>query len=468
MSYFQPVILTHKKRKTKESNNFLFDFKVLSSGTDKGCVKSISICNKFIAIGCSNVVILNSITGESLGKKYQCQGGISKLKFRDDEMLAVGLENGTIDLVGMFCFGRIKILRGHKSAINDLIFSSNFQTLYSCSRDFTIKIWNIWEGVCERTLNYHIDSVTNICLHTFDRSGGGDDPHLISCSYDGYVYLYNISLKKKVNQIELDEPIDCLNIFQNNYIVLSVKNVIKFYKLEDLEFVKNVTISTKTCFYLGNFKDYLVAASLDLSVYFVDPFYKGKEKIKVVSIANFLSPPKSVDFSNGVLALGEMNGRWLIEVYNEKGKQKKQKRKERGPLVDIPETVQFFTSPEVNNLIKNFKYHDALMFVIKHNCDATLSLLDYFSKHKVMIPACRTFSIEDTIKVLNFFRKRFVIHILMFEFFFCFFHVNKWIATTRDPKVLDELNILRRGFVNTQNYMKYYQNLKDIADFLKS
>ncbi|CAA9989813.1 conserved Plasmodium protein, unknown function [Plasmodium knowlesi strain H] len=467
MSYFEPIILTHKKRKIKESNNFLFDFKVLSSGNDKGCVKSISICSKFIAIGCNNVVILNSITGERLGKKYQCQEGITKLKFRDEEMLGVGLENGTIDLVGIFCFGRIKSLRGHKSAINDLIFSSNFQTLYSCSRDFTIKIWNIWEGICERTLDYHIDSVTNICLYTFDGSAG-DGPHLISCSYDGYVYLYNINSKKKINQIELDEPVDCLNIFQNNYIVLSVKNVIKFYKLQNLEFLKNVIISTKTCFYLGSFKHYLVAASLDLSIYFLDPFYKGMEKIKVVSIANFLSAPKSVDFSNGVLALGEMNGKWLIEVYNEKAKQKKRKRKDSGPLVDIPETIHIFTSTEINNYLKNFRYHDALMFVIKTNPESTLSLLDYFSKHKVMIPACRTYSIEDTIKVLNFFRKRFVMDILMFEFFFSFFYVNKWIATTRNPKLLDELNVLRRGFENTQNFMKYYQNLKDIADFLKS
>ncbi|KJP85413.1 hypothetical protein AK88_04952 [Plasmodium fragile] len=467
MSYFQPVILTHKKRKIKESNNFLFDFKVLNSGNDKGCVKSISICSKFIAIGCSNVVILNSITGEKLNKKYQCQEGITKLKFRDDEMLAVGLENGTIDLVGMFCFGRIKSLRGHKSAINDLVFNSNFQTLYSCSRDFTIKIWNIWEGICERTLDYHIDNITSICLHRCDESGGGD-LHLISSSYDGYVYVYNLSLNKQVNQIELEEPVDCLNIFQNEYIVLSVKNVIKFYKLENLEFVKNVIISTKTCFYLGNFKHYLVAASLDLSIYFVDPFYKGMEKIKVVSIANFLNAPKSVDFSNGVLALGDMNGKWLIEVYNEKPKQKKQKRKDSSLLVDVPEMIHFFSSEEINNYLKKFKYHDALMFVIKKNPGATLSLLDYLSKHKVMIPACRTYSIEDTIKVLTFFRKKFVIDILMFEFFFTFFHVNKWIATTRDAKVLEELNFLRRGFENTQNFMKYYQNLKEIADFLKN
>ncbi|EUD67822.1 hypothetical protein C922_02011 [Plasmodium inui San Antonio 1] len=466
MSFFQPVILTHKKRKIKESNDFLFDFKVLSSGNDKGCVKSISICSKFIAIGCSNVVILNSITGERLNKRYQCQEGITKLKFRDAEMLGVGLENGIIELVGIFCFGRIKSLSGHKAAINDLVFNSNFQTLYSCSRDFTIKIWNIWEGICERTLDYHIDNITSICLHTFDGSDG--DPHLISCSYDGYVYVYNLSLKKQVKQIELDEPVDCLNIFQNNYIVLSVKNVIKFYKLENLEFVKNVIISTKTCFYLGNFKHYLVAASLDLSIYFVDPFYKGMKRIKVVSIANFLNAPKSVDFSDGVLALGEMNGKWLIEVYNEKVKQKKQKRKESDLLVDIPEVIYLFSNSEINNYLKKFKYHDALMLVIKKNPEATLSLLDYFSKHKVMIPACRTYSIEDTIKVLTFFRKKFVMDVLMFEFFFSFFHVNKWIATTRNAKVLDELNLLKRGFENTQNFMKYYHNLKDIADFLKS
>ncbi|CAG9473125.1 U3 small nucleolar RNA-associated protein 15, putative [Plasmodium vivax] len=466
MSRFQPVILCNKKKKIKECNDFLFDFKILSSGNEKGSVKSISICNKFIAIGCSNVVFLNSITGEKLDKKYQCKEDITKLKFRDEGMLGVGLENGAIELLGVFCFGRMKRLNGHKSAINDLVFNSNFKTLYSCSRDFSIKIWNVWEGTCERTLDYHIDSVTSLCLHTFDGSDG--DPHLISSSYDGCVLVYNLNSNEQVNQIELDEPVECLNIFQNKYIVLAVKNVIKFYKVEDLQFVKNLIISPKTCFYLGNFKHYLVAASLDLSVYFVDPFYKDTQKIKVVSIANFLNAPKSVDFSNGVLALGEMNGKWLIEVYNEKGKQKKQKRKESDPLVDIPEMIYLFSNADINNYIKSFKYHDALMLMIKQHPEAMLSFLDYLSKHKVMIPACRTYSIEDTIKVLTFFRKRFVIDVLMFEFFFSFFHVNKWIATTSNAKVLDELNVLKKGFENTQNFMKYYHNLKDIADFLKN
>ncbi|GAW82054.1 hypothetical protein, conserved [Plasmodium gonderi] len=465
MSKFPPVILTQKRKRKNETNDYLFDFKVLKAGNEKGSIKSISICNKYIAIGCNNMVLLHSITGENLNKKYKCTESISKLKFRDDKMLGIGLENGNIELIGLFCFDRIKSMCGHKSAVNDLIFSSNFQHLYSCSRDFTIKIWNIWEGSCEHTLDYHIDNITSICLYTFNNNSNS---HLISSSYDGYVYFYDLNLNKNINKIELEEPIECLNIFKNEYIVLSVKNVIKFYTLEKLEFVKDLIISPKTCFHLTSFKHFLVVASLDLSVYFLDPFYKGTKKIKVVSIANFLNSPKSAEFSNGVLVLGEMNGKWLIEVYNEKAKKKKIKHKDSRFIIDIQEETFSYTDEEINQYLKTFKYNEALIRMIKKHPDGMLSLLDYLSKHKVLIQACRTYSIEDTIKVLAFFRKKFVIDVLMFEFFFSFFRANKWIATTRNAQVLDELNGLKRGFENTQKFMKYYQNLKDIADFLKN
>ncbi|CRH01570.1 conserved Plasmodium protein, unknown function [Plasmodium relictum] len=463
MSFFLPLELIRKRKKINETNDYLFDFKILKSGNENTSIKSISICNKYVAISYNNTVILNNIKGENLDKKYQCKENVSKLKFRDDKMLGVGLENGEIELIGMFCFDRIKKLEGHKSAINDLIFSSNFQTLYSCSRDFTIKIWNIWKGICEYSLDYHIDNVTSICLYNCINNSN----YLISSSYDGYVYIYDLCLNKCSNNLELNEPVDYLFIFKNEYLVLSVKNIIKLYYLKNFEFIKDIIVSTKTIFYLSVFKSYLVAASLDKSIYFIDPFHKNSQNIKIISIANFIKSPKSVDVFNDILVLGEVEGTWYIEVYNEKGKNKKAKNKHTNSMNNFEMERYSYTDNKINNLVKKFKYKDALMNIINNDPQSTLSLLDYFSKHKVLVAACRTYSIQEALKILTFFRKKFVINVLMFEFFFSFFSANKWIITTKNIKILEELQLLKREFENVKNNMKYYHSLKEIADHLK-
>ncbi|CRG95228.1 conserved Plasmodium protein, unknown function [Plasmodium gallinaceum] len=463
MSFFQPVELIRKRKKINETNDYLFDFKILKTRDENASIKSISICSKYVAISYNNTIILNNIKGESLDKKYQCKENVSKLKFRDDKMLGVGLENGDIELIGMFCFDRIKKLEGHKSTINDLIFSANFQNLYSCSRDFTIKIWNIWKGICEYSLDYHIDNVTSICLYNFDNNIN----YLISSSYDGYVYLYDLSLNKCLNKLELIEPVDYLYIFKNEYLVLSIKNIIKIYNLENLEFIKDIIVSTKTIFYINIFKNFLVAASLDKSIYFIDPFHKNLQNIKIVSIANFIKSPKSIDVFNDILVLGELEGSWFIEVYNEKEKNKKAKNQHNNSINNFEMERYVYTDNKINNLVKKFKYRDALMNIINNDPQSTLSLLDYFSKHKVLVAACRTYSIQEALKILTFFRKKFVIDILMFEFFFSFFSANKWIITTKNTKVLEELQLLKREFENVKNSMKYYHSLKEIADNLK-
>ncbi|ETW28340.1 hypothetical protein PFFCH_04248 [Plasmodium falciparum FCH/4] len=361
MSFFPPVELIRKKNKLiKVNNDYSFEFNVLKSGKEKASIKSISICSIYIAIAYNNTIIFNNLKGEQLDKKYQCRENVSKLKFRDEKMLGVGLENGEIELIGMFCYDRIKTFKGHKSSINDLIFSNNFQSLYTCSRDFTIKIWNIWQGICEHTIDYHMDNITSLILYN-----NNDTDYLISSSYDGFIYFYDIIKKKHTNKLEIQEPIECIYIFEKEYLILSVRNVIKFYSITNFKYIKDIVISTKTIFYINSFKKYIVASSLD-----------------------------------------------------------------------IPQS--------------------------------TMSLLDYFSKHKVLTAACRTFCVDRAISILIFLRKKFVVDVLMFEFFFSFFSANKWILTTKDKRILEELQLLKKGFLNVKRYMKYYNHLKDIADCLRN
>ncbi|SBS96326.1 U3 small nucleolar RNA-associated protein 15, putative (UTP15), partial [Plasmodium malariae] len=125
------------------------------------------------------------------------------------------------------------------------------------------------------------------------------------------------------------------------------------------------------------------------------------------------------------------------------------------------------TNRKINILVKSFKYKDALMTLINKEPSSILSLLDYFSKHNVLIVACRTYCISETSKMLKFFRKKFENNVLMFEFLFSFFRANKWILTTKNEDILNELKLLKKNFENLRNYMKYYYKLKKIADLLR-
>ncbi|SOV18029.1 conserved Plasmodium protein, unknown function [Plasmodium gaboni] len=464
MSFFPPVELIRKKNKlVKVNNDYSFEFNVLKSGKEKASIKSISICNTYIALAYNNTIIFNNLKGEQLDKKYQSRDNVSKLKFRDEKMLGVGMENGEIELIGMFCYDRIKTFKGHKSSINDLIFSNNFQSLYTCSRDFTIKIWNIWQGICEHTIDYHMDNITSLLLYN-----NNDTDYLISSSYDGFIFFYDISKKKHTNKLEIQEPIEYIYVFEKEYLILSVRNVIKFYSITDFKYIKDIVISTKTIFYINSFKKYIVASSLDMSIYFIDPFYKNTEEIKIVCIVNYSNHPKSFEVYNDIIALGEIDGTWSIELYHKKEKLSKNKKKDKTNKKCYEDEKFVYNDKNVNLMVKKFKYNDALMYIIKNDPQSTLSLLDYFSKHKVLTAACRTYCVDRAINILIFLRKKFVVHVLMFELFFSFFSANKWILTTKDKRILDELQLLKKGFLNVKKYMKYFNDLKDIADCLRN
>ncbi|SCM11494.1 U3 small nucleolar RNA-associated protein 15, putative [Plasmodium chabaudi adami] len=463
MSFFQPIELIRKKKTVlQDCKDYLFDFKIVKKENLNSPIKSVSIWREYAAIGCNDTVSLYDIKGKWLQKKYSCKENISFLKFRDDKMLGVGMENGNIELIGIFFFDRIKNLKGHKSSINDMCFSSNFQKLYSCSRDFTIKIWNILEGKCENTLDYHIDSVTSICMHK-----GNEDNYLISSSYDGYIYFYNLDKNENTNKLELKSPIEYIYIYKDEYICVAVKNVIKIYSLENMNFIKDIIITTKTIYFLNSFNKYIVAASIDASIYFIDPQLKHPEKTKVVSIFSTHQASKCISIYENTICLAENGGIWSIYAYCE-GEKKTIKNKRKYSIINLEEEKYRFTNKNINHYIRTFKYNDALIEAINHESRSILSLIDYLSKQNMLLAACSTFCEERVLKILRFFKSKFVLDILMFEFFFSFLSANKWIETSKNKQILNLFKELQYAFGRMIRITDYYKNLKEITDDLKN
>ncbi|VWU48847.1 U3 small nucleolar RNA-associated protein 15, putative [Hepatocystis sp. ex Piliocolobus tephrosceles] len=429
MALFKPITLTRNKNKICDIDQSLIKFNIMTQGYEEGCViKSISICKEYVALS-KNALVIVACVKSGMKRKQQCKENVSKLKFRDSNMLGIGMENGDIDLLGVGLFDIIKKLKGHKSSITDLVFDTDFSKLYSCSRDFTIKIWNIWEGLCKNTLDYHVDNVTSICL--FNNNNNNNNNYLISSGYDGYIYFYDNKLEKQTKKLEMDEPIECFTIFNNTYIVLAIKNRIKIYTVNNLEHIKDIYVCTKTIFYLNSFQDYLVAGCLDNTIYVINMFVTKPKEINVLSTIKYCKLLSCVDVYGNILSLGGGNGNWFICLQDEKTNINS-KKKDESFFNCYKDTKFSYQSHNISSLVKKFKLNEALMSLIKQDPRATVSLLEYYSKNRMLRIA----------------------------------YVNQWINSTTNEKLSYELSLLLRVIQNEMNVINKFKELKTFTDDL--
>mmetsp|Transcript_17208 Transcript_17208/g.2843 ORF Transcript_17208/g.2843 Transcript_17208/m.2843 type:complete len:92 (+) Transcript_17208:542-817(+) len=78
-----------------------------------------------------------------------------------------------------------RTLNGHDHNISGITFVPNGDFLLSCSRDRTIKLWEMSTGFCVRTYQGHNEWVRQVCINL-----GGD--LLASCSNDEEIIVWTI------------------------------------------------------------------------------------------------------------------------------------------------------------------------------------------------------------------------------------------------------------------------------------
>ena len=78
------------------------------------------------------------------------------------------------------------LLKGHDHNVSSVQFTPNNDYILSCSRDKTIKIWELSTGYCIRTLHGHRDWVRMVRIYS-------DGLHIASCSNDQCVYVWQMS-----------------------------------------------------------------------------------------------------------------------------------------------------------------------------------------------------------------------------------------------------------------------------------
>jgi WD40 repeat protein len=103
-------------------------------------------------------------------------------QLRDDRICS-GDNRGNVRIWNIFTGVCELTLNGHNSAIRAIVVIDELR-ICSGSADKTIKIWNVSSGVCQRTLEGHTDYVTDMVLLL--------DGRLCSVSSDGNVKIWTI------------------------------------------------------------------------------------------------------------------------------------------------------------------------------------------------------------------------------------------------------------------------------------
>lgn len=155
------------------------------------------------------------------------------------KILATGSWDGniliyTIDSTGNYIVN--KTLSGHLGAVTNLWFYKNNRYLVSCSKDFSVKIWNIDTPELVKTFNQHLEVVSAAFL---DPSG----KTLITASYDGNIKTTNLIDAKKNKTIKVGLPIyDLVLSRDNKFYYAAVKGgIIKKIETGSTKTVADIT-----------------------------------------------------------------------------------------------------------------------------------------------------------------------------------------------------------------------------------
>ena len=127
--------------------------------------------------------------------QFEKQNLLTCITIINNHKIAIGSEEGFIIIFDFFAKDGIKYINAHyKKCINALCFSKYSQTLFSCSKDRNIKIWNLETLKCTNILeNQHEQNVNDIVL-----CGN----NLISCSIDKTINIYSIEGNDENNKLK--------------------------------------------------------------------------------------------------------------------------------------------------------------------------------------------------------------------------------------------------------------------------
>ena len=136
-----------------------------------GNPRALACWENIVAVGLESgsIVILDAVTGNKrsvLSGHTRC---VESLALSSDGRLLVsgGWEN-TINLWDTQTGGVIKTFQGHTDTVLSVSISLDKTTIVSGSRDYTIRLWDVRKGVCRRVIGKHSDAITCVAFSPAD------------------------------------------------------------------------------------------------------------------------------------------------------------------------------------------------------------------------------------------------------------------------------------------------------------
>lgn len=128
--------------------------------------------------------------------------------------MAIGLENGLIEIIDTKEKFHLRTFRNHKKRINALEYREN--DLYSGGDDFVLRHFDVAAGeVVHSYADAHSDYIKSIKAL--------EDNHILSAGYDGYVRLFDFRVHEKA-QLEFhhQEQLEAIDVFPSGMIFAAV------------------------------------------------------------------------------------------------------------------------------------------------------------------------------------------------------------------------------------------------------
>jgi WD40 repeat protein len=152
--------------------------------------------SKLASGGYDEKVYLWDLSNRKVTKSINAKWSVRTLAVSpNNEILAIGTSFYDIFLYDLQKGKWMDSLSGHGMPISSLVFSNDGRTLFSCSRDMTIRVWDVAKRKEIKTLEGHKDAVYGLALSP-------DGKKLVSASHDRSLILWDLNTLKSAAVLE--------------------------------------------------------------------------------------------------------------------------------------------------------------------------------------------------------------------------------------------------------------------------
>ncbi|XP_066525491.1 apoptotic protease-activating factor 1 isoform X2 [Hoplias malabaricus] len=165
------------------------DFDVLFNQDDITVVAADSKNRLQVRSGVESLLVLETSEQQS---RIRCM-----CIYRQGSAVALGMEDGTVQVVDVPSGNTLATLLGHSKTVHHCLFTDDGQTLITSSEDTTLRVWRWRTGEC-LVLEGHKEPVRK--FHVL--SSSSSSPTLLSWSFDGTVKVWDLSCGEKLQDLE--------------------------------------------------------------------------------------------------------------------------------------------------------------------------------------------------------------------------------------------------------------------------